>query len=262
MQAEKMFQEYTKIRLNNRMDQKEMFKQLKNKEKMLQEVSAAYERVVQYRQGEWSVAAVFRAGDLYYDYSQFLLSAPAPDQRDLEKEIVKAYEQEVAKAIFDQIRAQNPKAPASAIRNVANRNARQYMRKPEMQARIENLLKKGLDDYKMKLQEQAQPVEDQAVKLYQRCLNLGYQFHVYNKWTSDALMRLRKLRPYDYPQLMEMGLPQRSFSSVDFLYSNKMMSPSTSEPTPKQPNNGENSIPPPPPEASTSPSNNFVKNTR
>lgn len=71
------------------------------------------------------------------------------------------------------------------------------------------------DDDKNQLRQQlstmAQPIEGLAVEAYQVCVDKANELGVYNKWSVRALDRLQKLKPQEYPLVVER-LPTLSFA--------------------------------------------------
>ncbi|TNE51922.1 MAG: tetratricopeptide repeat protein [Deltaproteobacteria bacterium] len=219
LDAEKLFADYTKIRPGKNMSQKRMTKLLAKKEKALVKAYKAYERVVAYRQGEWGVAALYRAGDLFLDYSKFFLNAPVPNLRP---NVVKA----VKRLLLS--------------KGVPRRALYVFMRKPKIKALVDRQVERAKEAYKMKLQEAATPQEEKAAKFYKRCLNTGHQLRVYNRWTTAALNQLRKLKPYEYPRSMEIGWAlRRALASSDFSFTKQTMGalPAPATPPPAPPAN-------------------------
>lgn len=203
LDAEKLFADYTKIRLGRRISEKQMARTLKKKEKALVKAYKAYERVVAYRQGEWGVAALYRAGDLFLDYSKFFLSAPVPNLRP-----------NVVKAIKRLLRSKGARGRVLYV----------YMRKPKIKNLIKVQTERAEQNYKMKLQEAATPQEEKAAKFYKRCLGMGHNLRVYNRWTTAALGQLRKIKPYEFPRALEIGWAlRRAMASSDFSFSKQTM---------------------------------------
>ncbi len=56
---------------------------------------------------------------------------------------------------------------------------------------------------RQQLKEMAAPVEEQAVEAYRLCVGKANELGVYNKWSVKALDQLNKLRPEEYPLVVE-----------------------------------------------------------
>lgn len=214
LEAEKLFVEYSKVNLNSQMSKGAMEKTLETKKKVLLKAFKAYELVAKYRQGEWGIAALYRAGDLFLNYSKFLLSAPVPSFR---KDVISALRKVLSQR----------GVPWGLHSKVLNR--------PNFQQIIAKQVERATDNYKMKLQELSQPEEDRAANYYKLCLDRAHKLRIYNKWTTAALRQLQQIKPYEYPPVLETGWAlQRAMSTSDFQFTRQMMReirPSSPPPT-------------------------------
>ena len=53
----------------------------------------------------------------------------------------------------------------------------------------------------------ATPIEELAVEAYKLCVNKANELGLYNKWSVRSLDQLQKLRPQDYPLVVETMEP-------------------------------------------------------
>ena len=74
--VEQAFDEYREIQIKG--GSRRQKRLLKRKAKRLQEVEKKYREVLEFKQVDWSLAALFRIGQLYQDLSESLLDAPCP----------------------------------------------------------------------------------------------------------------------------------------------------------------------------------------
>lgn len=220
MGAEKLFAEYTKIRFSGQITESAMERTLDTKKKAMVKAFKAYEQVAKYRQGEWGVAALYRAGDLFLNYSKFLTSAPVPSVR---KNVIAALRKVLSQ------------------RGVPWGMHSRVLSRPNFQKIIERQVERAKDNYKIKLQELSQPEEDRAANYYKLCLERAHQLRIYNQWTTAALRQLQSIKPYDYPQVWETGWAlRRAMATSDFQYTRQMMREIRPTPVTPPPSSSEN----------------------
>lgn len=216
LNAEKLFREYAKIRLSNRMNKKQMGKTLRKKDKALNKAWKAYGKVIKYRQGHWGVAAYYRAGDISLNYSKFLYNAPIPSKASIRKQAIR----HIRKLLYQ--------------RRVPGRFHARVLRSPQMRQTILDLVEKISQNFRDALQRRSEPYEKKAVEFYTKALGMAHRLSVYNKWTKKTLARLATLRPYDFPKHLE-SISSSPFSSSDFTFSKKIMGELKAAPTPLPP---------------------------
>jgi hypothetical protein len=213
MEAEKLFNEYAKIRLSNRMNKRLMLKTLQKKDKALNKAWKSYGKVVKYRQGHWGVAAYYRAGDISLNYANFLYKAPTPSQASIRKEVVKI----IRKRLYRQ--------------RVPGRYHYKVLQSAQMRNVIKQLVERTQDNYRNGLRQRGEPYERKAAEFYVKALRMAHRLSVYNVWTQRALVQLAKLDPYGYPRPIEK-VPGVGFQSSDFTFSKKLMGALKPKPSP------------------------------
>ena len=60
--------------------------------------------------------------------------------------------------------------------------------------------------YRARLQERAQPIEDQAARAFEAAVRLAWQAQAYNRWTELSAEHLARFRSADFPPT-EVKLP-------------------------------------------------------
>lgn len=88
MLVERQFEEYVKLRLTGT-SQRKMGADIARKKKLLDELEVAYGEVLPYKALDWTIAASYRAGDIYRDFADTLYKAPEP--QGLSDEELEAY---------------------------------------------------------------------------------------------------------------------------------------------------------------------------
>jgi hypothetical protein len=88
MLIERQFEEYVKLRLTGT-SQRKMGADIARKKKLLDELEVAYGEVLPYKALDWTIAASYRAGDIYRDFADTLYKAPEP--QGLSDEELEAY---------------------------------------------------------------------------------------------------------------------------------------------------------------------------
>ena len=75
------------------------------------------------------------------------------------------------------------------------------------------------DIYRQMLDDQAIPLEDEAVKRYEKVAQQARQDKIVNEWTKRTLDELNKYKPQEYPLYKEerQSLEERDYSGQPFL---------------------------------------------
>ena len=227
MEAEAKFKEYTKIRLRRGLKQKAMKKILAKKNKAFKKAYDAYVRVVKYKQGHWGVAAYYRTGDLYLNFSKFIQSAPPPSSSELKKLVTKTIYKEVKLQLRKNLLPilKKNKVPWRSRRYIMAKQLRKYMRRPQTKKMISQQVKRLQENHKLAIESKIRPIEEKAADHYEKCLRLAHALRTYNKWSQRALKKLQSMRPQTYPKQLEFRL-NVGFTVSDFLMKKGMYSPS------------------------------------
>lgn len=212
LMAEEEYLNYTKIKLKANMSQKASIKMLAKKDKALAKASKAYDKVLQYKVGDWGVAALVRKGDMVVNYASFIRSAPTPNLATGVKKKLKA---RLRARISMNLRQRLKRRPPRAL---VNKLVRKFMRKL-----APRFVSRQNQKYKDAMETRADKIEDSAIIVYNNALTLAQKLNVYNKWTDRVLTKLNKLKASKYPKLDEFH-PKPGFVDSDFNFAKDTMS--------------------------------------
>ena len=221
MQAEEKFKDYTKVQLRPGLSQAQIKRIMDKKTKLFKKAFKAYETVVKYKDGDWGVAAYYRAGDLFMNFSKFFYGAPPPSA----KKVRTLAKKEIKKLIYKQVMGvlkTKKGIPWRVKRAIARKQAAKFIRSQRGRMLIQQQVQKFQDNNKMLVQSQAQPFEERAIKLYKKCLKLAHRLLAYNPWTQKALAHLQKLQPQKSPKQVELA-PKVGYAASDFSFQKGLM---------------------------------------